>query len=337
MNNTFNVNSDNLFLISILNNMYNDNATQIHNLMESNNQIRTVLTNIHSNNRNRNRNRNSASIRNNYNYSNNYRNNVRDSNVRDSNVRDSNVRGHNVRNTDSNRVFINNRPYIIDNIREYTIPSTWGQTGGVGANRMSSEARRTAIDLNLTNILQTFFDPIEIYPTPSQIENATRSVIYSSILQPNNVSCPISLEPFNDTDIVTQIRYCGHIFNTSEINSWFNSHCKCPVCRYDIRNYNANIIVSSNSNTYSNTPLERTPQNVSTDISNNLNYVSNRNNQNNFVSNIADLFINEFMSPSINGSLDNTRAYNLFSDASNNSSSSLLPLYLSFISPPRRY
>jgi len=326
--------------------MYNDNATQIHNLMESNNQIRTVLTDIHSNNRNRNRNRNNASIRNHYNYRNNVRDsNVRDSNVRDSNVRDSNVRESNVResnvresnvresnvrgsavrNNDSNRVFINNRPYIIDNIREYIIPSTWGQNGGLGANRMSSEARQTARDLNLTNILQTFFDPIEIYPTQSQIEEATRTVIYSSILQPNNVSCPISLEPFNDTDIVTQIRYCGHIFNTSEINSWFSSHCKCPVCRYDIRNYNANIIDSSNSTTSINMPLERTPQNISTDISNN------------FMSNVADLFINEFMSPSINGSLDNNRVYNLFSDASNNSTSSLLPLYLSFISPPRRY
>jgi len=37
------------------------------------------------------------------------------------------------------------------------------------------------------------------------------------------------------------IRHCRHIFNTNSLISWFNTNCKCPVCRYDIRNYNPNI------------------------------------------------------------------------------------------------
>ena len=40
--------------------------------------------------------------------------------------------------------------------------------------------------------------------------------------------------------MVTVIRHCGHIFNTNELNRWFTSHCNCPVCRYDIRDYNLN-------------------------------------------------------------------------------------------------
>jgi len=60
--------------------------------------------------------------------------------------------------------------------------------------------------------LESFFEPIVIFPTPSQIENATRNVLYRDISHPTNQSCPISLEPFHDNDLVTVIRYCGHIF-----------------------------------------------------------------------------------------------------------------------------
>ena len=45
--------------------------------------------------------------------------------------------------------------------------------------------------------------------------------------------------------MVSVIRYCGHIFKTDELNTWFRSNCRCPVCRYDIRNYNANASSSS--------------------------------------------------------------------------------------------
>jgi hypothetical protein len=81
--------------------------------------------------------------------------------------------------------------------------------------------------------------------TQTQIEAATRIVRYSDILNPNNTTCPISLTSFNDSDYVTIIRHCGHIFNTTEFNTWFRSNCRCPICRYDIRNYNTNAATSS--------------------------------------------------------------------------------------------
>ena len=46
---------------------------------------------------------------------------------------------------------------------------------------------------------------------------------------------------------------------------WFRSNCRCPVCRYDIRNYNTNY----NTNYNFSDPSEN---NMSTDISNNQTY-----------------------------------------------------------------
>jgi hypothetical protein len=87
-----------------------------------------------------------------------------------------------------------------------------------------------------------------VYPTPSQIEAATRIVRYSDILNPRNRACPISLENFNDNEMVSVIRFCSHIFNTEQLNTWFRSNCRCPVCRYDIRSYNPSNLDNLNSN-----------------------------------------------------------------------------------------
>ena len=104
----------------------------------------------------------------------------------------------------------------------------------------------------ISNLFHTFFDPIEIFPTPSQIEIATRVVRFGDIIRPLNSSCPISLENFNDNDQVLMIRHCNHIFSNTELISWFRSNCKCPVCRYDIRNHiptNTNIVSDLSGNT----------------------------------------------------------------------------------------
>jgi hypothetical protein len=95
-----------------------------------------------------------------------------------------------------------------------------------------------------------FLDPIEIHPTPAQIEDATRVVRFGDIVGPMNDSCPISLNRFAEDDSVTVIRHCNHVFNTAELNNWFLGNCKCPVCRYDIRTYTEprNIVVTDLSN-----------------------------------------------------------------------------------------
>jgi hypothetical protein len=200
-NSNFNLNNEQLLLINILNTMYNDNLRQINNLTNSNNEIRNLITSL-LNNTGRSRNSYTNRSRNNWNYSNNRENNYR-----------------------NNRNYEYNSPIVLD----YIVPASWTTQN---LNRNSNN--------NFSQLLQRFFDPIEVYPTPSQIEAATRIVRFNDIISPSSRSCPISLENFLENDMVSVIRQCGHIFNTEQLNTWFHSNCRCPVCRYDIRNYNPN-------------------------------------------------------------------------------------------------
>jgi hypothetical protein len=191
-----NITSEQLLLINILNDMYNENIRQINNycdaingLNEANNNIRATLVQIlNINARNRSNNSNSNS---------------------NSNVFNQSHRSGN---------------YFVP---EYIVPlaSTLPFLNNSGQNN--------------SRFLESFFSPVEVYPTQSQIEAATRRVKYCDIVSPVNTRCPISLETFNDNDMVSVIRVCGHIFKTEDLNTWFRSNCKCPICRYDIRNYNS--------------------------------------------------------------------------------------------------
>ena len=166
-------------------------------------------------------------------------------------------------------------------------------------------------DNNLSNYLNNFFSPVQIYPTQTQIENATRIVRYGDIIRPNNISCPISLEPFRDDENVSLIRFCNHIFNTEQLNLWFQSNCRCPVCRYDIRNYtnqtinnnyqsihgdyfNNNFINETNTNMSNNNTATT---NIITDTTNNNIDISNNNidisnNNTGLTNNMERLFTN---------------------------------------------
>ena len=113
------------------------------------------------------------------------------------------------------------------------IPSTTRQIS------TENENPNTNTNTNIRTRLrrQTFFDPVIIYPTQTQIENATRFIQYDTITNPSNESCPFTYEPFNNQDMVRQILFCGHICSSAGFNTWFNSNVSCPICRYDIRNY----------------------------------------------------------------------------------------------------
>jgi hypothetical protein len=140
-----------------------------------------------------------------------------------------------------------------------------------------------------TQLYTSFFDPIEIYPTQMQIEAATRRVRYSDILSPKNRSCPIVMEDFNDNDMVTIIRQCGHIFNTDEINRWFTSNCRCPVCRYDIRNFNSNAASEYFNNGQSSSDRQSSSSSSSEERINEENTIID-----NLSDNLIDVFINDY-------------------------------------------
>ena len=271
----YTISNEHLLLIDILNTMYNDNLRQITNLTDSNQQIRNVIIQI-LNTSNPPRRNNNNNNNNNIYRTNNNRNNFRDNNVSNGNL---------------GRVYLNNIPYIIDNVEHVRIP-------------INNNSRNINLNNNndFSRVLQSFFDPVEVYPTQSQIETATRRVRYCDIISPKNTSCPILLTNFTDSDMVTVIRHCGHIFNTDQLNTWFRNHCNCPVCRYDIREDNSNAssaFSSENQNTSNNTASSINSQNnrsVNTSSNSNL----ERNNSSNLVSSIFDALINDYGSDIIN-------------------------------------
>jgi hypothetical protein len=254
--------------------MYNDNLRQITNLTDSNNQIRNLIIQILNINNHTRRNNNNIYRTNNN--TNNNRNTFRDNNSSNGSL---------------GRVYLNNIPYIVDNIEHLRIP-------------INNNSRNINLNNNndFSRVLQSFFDPVEVYPTQSQIETATRRVRYCDIVSPKNTSCPILLTSFNDSDMVTVIRHCGHIFNTNELNTWFRNHCNCPVCRYDIREDNSNAssaISSENHNTSNNTSSQPSSQNNnSQNTSSNSNI--ERNSSTTFVTSIFDALVNEYGSDIIN-------------------------------------
>jgi Ring finger domain len=131
---------------------------------------------------------------------------------------------------------VNNRATGYDR-RSSTIPNLFQRFNTTQTtNRISVPPTRTT-SVGLGDFLLNFYDNVAVYPTLEQINNGTRRVLYSNIENPLNSSCPITLENFDQDDNVTQILGCGHIFNHDSLNSWFRNHVRCPVCRYDIRNY----------------------------------------------------------------------------------------------------
>jgi hypothetical protein len=114
------------------------------------------------------------------------------------------------------------------------------------------------------NFFSRFLEPVEVYPTAYQVERATQHVRYGDIENPLNNSCPITLERFHNEDMVTIIRHCNHIFRTNEINNWFTHNCRCPICRYDIREFVHDNNNNNNNNNNDNDNNDNNNNNNST-------------------------------------------------------------------------
>jgi hypothetical protein len=76
-------------------------------------------------------------------------------------------------------------------------------------------------------------------PRMREIENATENIIYSSSLELNTRTCPITLEEFMNGEELSRIRFCRHIFKKTALLNWFSRNSHCPVCRYDILSRNS--------------------------------------------------------------------------------------------------
>jgi hypothetical protein len=178
-NNLFNdmSNSDILF-INILNTMYNDNLRIIHHLMDQNSEITGQLIDIMNNRRYPANPANAANAANpanpgnnlntnvnNRSYNRRYRNNNQTTQTTNTNTNATNAT--NATNT-QRRVYIDNIPYYVDNLQLFTIPTSSSNT-----NTTTNTARGN----QFSRILNSFLEPINIIPTQTQIENATRNII----------------------------------------------------------------------------------------------------------------------------------------------------------------
>ena len=163
---------------------------------------------------------------------------------------------------------------------------------------------------------------VVVQPTNEQIENASRVIRYGDIENPLSQSCPISLDEFADEDQVRQILYCGHIFHQPQFQEWFESNVRCPVCRYDIRNYRPstrrNYTTNLNSeNTEVNTPVvanistHADNQNIHTD-NQNTHPISNVNILRDPVSNQIDQFSFDINDSQITNNIINRLTRNIF-------------------------
>lgn len=120
----------------------------------------------------------------------------------------------------------------------------------------------------------------------SQIQTATRNIHYTTDLSYN--VCPISLEDFVENEEVCQIKQCGHIFKKNSIMRWFSaSHVHCPVCRYDLRNYQEPTNDTDEATTE---PIPESRESITTENNYNTNTSENRNIR--YVQDMSGIFTN---------------------------------------------
>ena len=87
------------------------------------------------------------------------------------------------------------------------------------------------------NTFRHIYEDVVVRPTATQIENATDTVMFDESDDNHNTSCPITLEVFRQGEELCSIRHCSHLFKREALMDWFRRNVRCPVCRYDIRDY----------------------------------------------------------------------------------------------------
>jgi len=142
-------------------------------------------------------------------------------------------------------------PSIISPVSE--VSSTSPRPRPIDASFQSAAAAIQPDIDSISNIFLSYYVyPLATadHPVPQNTQLLTREQIATSTLtygftapatqpleDPSSNVCPISLEPFQLGDVVCEIRGCGHKFKRPNLMHWFRRNPRCPVCRYDLRDY----------------------------------------------------------------------------------------------------
>lgn len=106
-------------------------------------------------------------------------------------------------------------------------------------NRWMNQPVRTTMVMNFPiDLSGSFMDPISVFPSEVQVTAATET--RSNLV---DTQCSICQET---TTSGLAIRHCGHCFHSTCIQQWFTLNPRCPVCRYDIRDFQPNALVEPN-------------------------------------------------------------------------------------------
>lgn len=297
--NSRNLNQDQQRLLNMYINQYSQANSQIEQLLDIQDEIRNNISNIINTNQFRRARRQNRNTNNNFGINrllNQFFNDIQDNNV----------------------YYDYNNPIDLNFVEPMRTQPTFSRNTnshypfddfirGRPRNSQQSEINRNLFDI--------FFQAVEVRPTQAQIDNASRVIRYSDIVNPLSETCPISLERFNPNDEVRQILPCGHLFHQQEFQEWFQHNVRCPVCRYDIRNFR---------------PLSRrnTPQETSGSSSETQETVrtetqppvSNVNVERNPVSNEIDQISFDINDPAFTEDIINLAARNIFQSILNPSS-----------------
>lgn len=92
--------------------------------------------------------------------------------------------------------------------------------------------------------------PVRIRPSNTQIRRGTEILVWSDISDNYQTHCPIDMQDFTGNDSILRIRHCGHIFREMNLRRHFRNNTRCPICRFDIRDYiqPENDYISENTN-----------------------------------------------------------------------------------------
>jgi hypothetical protein len=219
-----------------------------------NNIVQTRNTENNSNERNstrtgNNENTTNEETNNNENITNDETNNNENSNFETNNNQNSNSETNNNSNLEANNIRANSletRNYLPFMTSRVERPRRRYRNRSSALNEPVSITSTTYV-VTTPPPLTTLDSPVRIRPNNSQIRNSTEIINYTD-LSANDRSqphCPIDLNPFSDDDTIMKIKYCGHIFRELNLRSHFRYSPRCPICRYDIRDYECENTVTS--------------------------------------------------------------------------------------------
>ena len=139
-----------------------------------------------------------------------------------------------INNTDNTNIHGN----IGDHLQHYTDRPT-NRRRSVVSQLFQMNPIQTNLVENTLNTVLTTLSPVPVRPTARQIAMATEIIQFNQNDSNNEqTSCPIDLQQFEPEENVMRIISCGHIFRENNLIRWFSNNVRCPLCRYDIREYN---------------------------------------------------------------------------------------------------